>query len=39
MTLLFGTSDFTPCPVVLECLKRAGANAFVDPAGIKNDFA
>lgn len=37
--LLFGTSDFTPCPVVLECLERAGTNTLVDPAVVENDFA
>ena len=37
--LLFGTSDFTPCPVVLECLECADTNTLEDPAGVKNDFA
>lgn len=37
--LLFGTSEFTPCPVVLECLQCTGTNTLEDPTGVKNDFA
>lgn len=37
--LLFGTSDFTPCPVVLERLERAGTNTLADPAVVENDFS
>lgn len=37
--LLFRTSHFAPCPVVLKCLECAGTNTLMDPAGVKNDFA
>lgn len=37
--LLFGTSDFTAGPVILERLKRTSTDTLVDPAGVKHDFA
>lgn len=36
--LLFCTSHFAPCPIVLECLECPGTNTLVDPARVKDDF-
>ena len=37
--LLFSTSHFATCPIVLKRLECAGTNTFVDPARVKNDLA
>lgn len=36
--VLFGTSDFAACPVVLKRLEGTGTDTLVNPAGMKNDF-